>query len=590
MQRYYCIDRINRLEQKKQIKMRRLSRNKINERKKQRTKFGIKVPNSVKEALLLDSQNKNTLWADAIKKEMTALDKAGVFEYKQTGYKIPNGYQYAPLRMIFEIKQEDLRRKARMVAGGHVVDSTMYESYSSNVQTMTLRLLQTIAVNQKLKVVTGDIGNAFIHALTNEKIWTKAGPEFGERQGCKIIFKKALYGLSTSARQWNLTLGDAIADMGFKPTRADADLWIKPSEDGKIYEYIATHVDDVICVGNNPEKYIEKLKEKFPIRNISSNPEYYLGNDLQIQSDGTIKVSLKKYIKEVISKHEKKYGSLRQEKPHAAKDHPELDQSRLLNEEEITLYQSIMGVCQWISIAGRMDITFAVSSLSRFSSKPREGHLSRAIRILGYLKKYPSRGYKIDPREPPINGEFDRIVPDFGNQYSDFEEEKDPKLPKAIMKELPITIYTDSNHGHDQVTGKSITGIIVLVGRTPVHWVSKRQASVQTATFGAEFIALKKAVEEAITIRYYLQSMGVKVTKPTVIYGDNVASITNTIEPGSPLKKKYLALSYHFCREYFSAGVVDIRKIDGKINRADPFTKALVSNEYHEHFNQIMTQ
>ena len=52
---------------------------------------------------------------------------------------------------------------------------------------MTLRLLQTVAVNEKLKVMTGDIGNAFIHANANEKICTKAGPEFGNRIGCKII-------------------------------------------------------------------------------------------------------------------------------------------------------------------------------------------------------------------------------------------------------------------------------------------------------------------------------------------------------------------------------------------------------------------
>ncbi len=155
MQQHYCIDRINRLEQKKTINIRRLSCNKINEKKKRRVKFGIKIPNSVREALILDSENKNSLWADAIKKEMAALGKAGVFQYISPNYCIPNGYQYAPLRIIFEVKQEDLRRKAQMVAGGHVVDSTMYESYSSVVQTMTFILLQTVAANQNLKVVTG---------------------------------------------------------------------------------------------------------------------------------------------------------------------------------------------------------------------------------------------------------------------------------------------------------------------------------------------------------------------------------------------------------------------------------------------------
>ena len=85
-----------------------------------------------------------------------------------------------------------------------------------------------------------------------------------------------------------------------------------------------------------------------------------------------------------------------------------------------------------------------------------------------------------------------------------------------------------------------------------------------------------------------MKSMGVEITKPTVIYGDNLSAITNATMPGSALKKKYLALSYHFCREHFSAGIVDIRKIDGKDNYADAMTKALASPEFHGFMNEIM--
>lgn len=154
---------------------------------------------------------------------------------------------------------------------------------------------------------------------------------------------------------------------------------------------------------------------------------------------------------------------------------------------------------------------------------------------------------------------------------------------------MEVTIFVDANHGHDQVTGKSVTGVIIFVGRTPIQYFSKRQGSVQTSTFGAEFVALKAAVEEAIAIRYYLRSMGVLVSKPTVIYGDNLSAIKNTINPGSQLKKKYLALAYHFCREHYSTGVVAIRKIDTKDNFADPFTKGLASTEFHGHFNSMMS-
>ena len=485
----------------------------------------------------MDREATNTLWADAIAKEMGALEKAKCFKYYPPTYKVPNHFQYAPLRMIFDVKQEGLRRKARLVAGGHVINSNMYESYSSVIQTRTIRLLQTIAVSQDLQMITGDISNAFVQAPTCENIWTRAGKEFGEKENCVIILDKALYGLSTSARQWNITLEAEIKNMGFTQCRADADLWIKKDPNNGTYEYIATYVDDLILVMKDPKPYIEHIKNKFPIRNIEFKPEYYLGTNITI-NEKNIKISMEKYIKETIRKYENSHGPIRKENiPASHNDHPELDDSPFLDETGITHFQSVMVICHWISTAARMDVTFAVSSLSRFAAKPREGHLRRAIKILGYLKKYSNKGYYIDPREPKLNFSYEELTPDFGNQYADFIEEGDDKLPEALMDELPITIFVDSNHGHDKVTGKSITGLIVFVGRTPIYYQAKRQASVQSATFGAEFIALKKGVEEAITTRYYLRAMGVRVSKPTIIYGDNLSAINNVITPGSQLQK-----------------------------------------------------
>ena len=583
------IGRTLRLDSYHNITIRRISKNQRIMKKKNRVKFGIEVPNNVRHALSLDKKSGNNAWGETISKEMTALTAAGVWEFKSPNYRVGPSYQYAPLTLIFDIKQEDLRRKARLVAGGHVVDSSMYESYSSVVQTRTIRILETIAMNEGLKFVTGDIGNAFVQADTNEKIYSTAGPEFGDKEGSTVIIKKALYGLATSARQWSLTLGEAIKEMGFKPTRADPDLWIKESENGDKYEYIATYVDDIIIVAKNPMEYLETIKHKFPIRNIEEMPEYYLGNNLEMRRNNTIKVSSRKYITEIISRYEMKNGPLRKENvPSTPNDHPELDETPLLNDDGKRHYQSNIGICQWISTAGRLDIAFAVSSLSRFSQAPREGHLKRTEKILGYLKKYTKRGYIIDPRDPILNTKYESIEADFGNQYSDFVEELDNRVPIEKMKELALNIFVDSNHGHDKMTGRSVTGMISFVGRTPVHWSAKRQGAVQSATFGAEFVALKRAVEEAITLRYHMRSMGVAVTQPTVIYGDNLSAITNATLPGSALKKKYLALSYHFCREHFSAGIVDIRKIGGKDNYADAMTKALVSSEFHGFMNEIM--
>ena len=89
-----------------------------------------------------------------------------------------------------------------------------------------------------------------------------------------MIIKKSLYGLATSARQWNVTLGDIIQNLGFTPTRADPDLWIRLNEKGGKHEYIATYVDDLIIVSEQPMDYLDKIKKQHPIINIEINPEY----------------------------------------------------------------------------------------------------------------------------------------------------------------------------------------------------------------------------------------------------------------------------------------------------------------------------
>ena len=95
-------------------------------------------------------------------------------------------------------------------------------------------------------------------------------------------------------------------------------------------------------------------------------------------------------------------------------------------------------------------------------------------------------------------------------------------------------------------------------------------------------------MEEAITLRYDLRSMGIRVTKPTPIFVDNMGVVLNASNPGSTLNKKSVALSYHFVREHVANSVIEIRKIDSADNYADPFTKALTSGDHHDFFYEVM--
>jgi len=144
-------------------------------------KFGTEVPKTVKEALELDRKNGNTFWADAIAKEMKEVRIA--FNILPDGHVVRNGYQKIPCHMIFDIKMEDFRCKARLVAGGHRTKALATITYASVVSRETVRLALTIAALNDLEAKVGDVLNAYITAPVKEKVWTVLGPEFGPDAG-----------------------------------------------------------------------------------------------------------------------------------------------------------------------------------------------------------------------------------------------------------------------------------------------------------------------------------------------------------------------------------------------------------------------
>jgi hypothetical protein len=134
-------------------------------------------------------------------------------------------------------------------------------------------------------------------------------------------------------------------------------------------------------------------------------------------------------------------------------------------------------------------------SLSRFAAAPRKGHLELARKIFGYLRKYPSRDYKINPEPPKVEKKYEviELKQDFGGQYHYFNEDMDPRFPEPILDELDINVFCDADHGHDKVTGRSITGILGLVGSTPIVWSASRQNCIQISCRESDYATLSHA-------------------------------------------------------------------------------------------------
>ena len=152
-----------------------------------------------------------------------------------------------------------------------------------------------------------DIGNAYLEALTKEKVYIVAGPEFGERQGHILVIYKALYGLRTSGLRWHERFADCLRELGFTPCKAEPDIWFRPA--GDHYEYIAVYVDDLAIAMKDPTTFLGILTEKYKFKlKGSGSIAFHLGCNFFRDETGTLCMAPKQYIEKMVASYERMFG------------------------------------------------------------------------------------------------------------------------------------------------------------------------------------------------------------------------------------------------------------------------------------------
>jgi len=151
-----------------------------------------------------------------------------------------------------------------------------------------------------------------------------------------------------------------------------------------------------------------------------------------------------------------------------------------------------------------------------------------------------------------------------------------------------VRMFVDSDHASDKVTRRSRTGFIIYINTALIQWLSKNQSTVEMSVFGAEFVAMKHGIEVLRGLRYKLGMMGVSISGPTFIYGDDMSVIHNTQRPESTLKKKSNTICYHAVRESITMGESLTAHISSDRNVADLLTKLLYGQKRKSLVNQIL--
>jgi hypothetical protein len=231
-------------------------------------KLGIEVPKSWDDCVKLGKDNANTLWQDAVRKEMKNVRIA--FKILNGEESVPPTYQNIRCHMIFDVKMEDFRPKARCVAVGNTTYTPHAMANASVVSRESVRIALTLDALNDVDVKMADIENAYMTAPITEKVWTVLGPEFGNDAVKRALIVRALYGLKSAGVAFRNHLAECMKHLGWNPCRADRDLWMKDEtrpDDGVLYwAYILIYVDDILCVYHDPGSPLAKLDEYFKMK------------------------------------------------------------------------------------------------------------------------------------------------------------------------------------------------------------------------------------------------------------------------------------------------------------------------------------
>ena len=581
-----------------------LSKMKARIRKTNR-KYGIEIPTSIEHANELDRKNNNTMWRDALNKEMTNVGVA--FEILSEGKKAPPGWRGVTGHLIWDLKM-DFTRKARWVLDGHKAPSPVGSTYAGVVSRESVRIGFTYAALNNLDVGAADIRNAYLQAPSSQRDYITCGAEFGlENVGKIALIHRALYGGKSAGADFRNHLRSCMRHLDFTSCPADPDVWMRPAKkaDGsEHYEYILLYVDDALVIGEDPESILRKeLGKYFELKEESIGPpKLYLGGHVRkVQLDNGVHCwafSSSQYVQTAV-KNVVEYLSERQQKgdtmfkmptkaetPMTTSYRPELDVTPELRPVDAAYYQSLIGILRWMVELGRVDICLECSMMSSHLALPREGHLHEVLHIFGHLKKYHNTELVFDPTFPPVDEAAFEVKDWTTSEFGHIQgvEELPPKAPAPRGFGFTMTARVDADHASDTVSRRSRTGFVVYLNSSLVCWLSKKQTSVESSSFGSEFVAMKQVCEYLRGLRYKLRMMGIPVLGPVYIQGDNQSVLANTTIPESTLKKKNQSIAYHFVREGAARDEWRTSYVNTHENEADLLTKLLPAGDKRRGF------
>ncbi|WVZ97707.1 LOW QUALITY PROTEIN: hypothetical protein U9M48_043221 [Paspalum notatum var. saurae] len=379
-----------------------------------------------------------------------------------------------------------------------------------------------------------DVKSAFLNRFIEEEVYVRHPPGFESARFpdrvCKL--RKALCGLKQAPRAWYARV--SYSSPGLVMGSVDKTLFLLSHGGDTLIVQI--YIDDIIFGGSSHalvSSFAEQMSREFEM-SLMGELQFFLGLQIKQGPEGTF-VHQAKYTRDILKKFEMG-DSKPMTTPMSTNTALDADEDgEAVDQKE---FRGMIGSLLYLT-ATRPDIQFAVCLCARYKASPRTSHRQAVKRIFRYLK----------------------FTPELGLWYSSGSS-------------LSLRGFSDADHAGFWIDRKSTSGTGQFLGTSLVSWSSRKQTSVALSTTEAEYVAAASCYSQLLWMKATLSDFGLRFGKiPLLVDSTSTISVAKNLVLHS--RTKHIDVRFHFLRDHYKKGDIDLVHVVSENQLADIFTKPL---------------
>ena len=500
-----------------------------------------------------------------------AIDQRQANQLKEEAKSLGKDFDLVPAKAIFSRKAGTGRHKCRGVACGNFMNAKSSEStFASGASGIEVRMLIKMASISQWALATIDVKTAFLNApaahdrgtvvVQPPRIFQEA--EVLQDSNELWLVKKALYGLVTSPRDWCDHRDEKIKAFKWESegrqvrvqSTPQADIWLLQELEAQgiwvTKGALATYVDDVLMVGEEKiiQGFIDQVREHWKIGDPSwvaegQEPVRFLGMEIEKRGRDYV-IHQQAYITNLLNEYdEKERSALGQVRTPEEEEHP--------TAEQVLRAQKETGELLWVAGRTRPDLSLGVGIMSQWASKRPKQVIQIGRQLRAHLRETVE--------------EVLVMTADAGTRGAELESREEAMIQN-------VDIYTDASYGSSEL--KSISGVAVFVGGTPVGWQTTRQPFVTLSTAEAELMALLEGLVAGRSTAALIEAVTGETARVR-FHSDSTAAIAIATGTTSSWRTRHLRIRAAGLTEAIKEKEITLDHVSGKVLVADGLTKQL---------------